>query len=121
MGTPLTEKKKNEQQKKISLFERKVKKKRTLCIICLSSSRKGRKNSNKVTNFERIIKRHDYFVLVCTRFYMMYSLCTSVNSLIHSIFDFCITTFFLNRQTKHTKSFIPPQSKKKKSLFSASR
>jgi len=29
-------------------------------------------------------------------------------------FDFCITTFFLNRQTKHTKSFIPPQSKKKK-------
>ena len=32
-------------------------------------------------------------------------------------FDFCITTFFLNRQTKHTKSFIPPQSKKKKFIL----
>jgi len=39
-------KQKNE-QKKISLFERKVKKKRTLCIICLSSSRKRKKTPRR--------------------------------------------------------------------------
>merc|ERR1712008_313878 len=38
---PLNKKKMN--NKKISLFERKVKKKRTLCIICLSSSKKREK------------------------------------------------------------------------------
>merc|ERR1719436_1400122 len=49
---------------------------------------------------------------------MMYSLCTSVNSLIHSIIlIFALLLFFLNRQTKHTKSFIPPQSKKKKFIL----
>merc|ERR1739838_662523 len=98
-----------------SLFERKVKKKKNPLHYLFVQLQKRKKNSNKVTNFERIIKKHDYFVLVCTRFYMMYSLCTSVNSLIHSIIlIFALLLFFLNRQTKHTKSFIPPQSKKKK-------
>jgi len=43
---PLKPKQKNE-QKKISLFERKVKKKGTLCIICLSSSRKRKKTPRR--------------------------------------------------------------------------
>jgi len=42
---PLNLKKTN--KKKISLFERKVKKKRTLCIICLSSSRKRKKTPRR--------------------------------------------------------------------------
>ena len=109
--------------KKKSPYSNEKLKKRTLCIICLSSSRKGRKNSNKVTNFERIKKKHDYFVLVCTtRFYMMYSLCTSVNSLIHSIILIFALNYFFPKQTNKTyKIFHPSPNLRKKSLFSASR
>merc|ERR1711971_1476920 len=82
-------------------------------------SRKGRKNSNKVTNFERIKKKLDYFVLVCTRFYMMYSFVylDQLFDPLDIILIFALLTFFLNRQTKHTKSFIPPLSKYEKKKF----
>jgi len=100
---------KNE-QKKISLFERKVKKKEPSALfVCPALEKEEKKTSNKVTNFERIKKKLDYFVLVCTRFYMMYSfvyLCQLFDPL-DIILIFALLTFFLNRQTKHTKIFHP--------------
>ena len=107
-------------KKKLPIRTKKLKRK-TLCIICLSSSRKRKKNSKKVTNFERIKKKHDYFVLLSVYqiLHDVQFVYLMVNSLIYSNnFDFCITTFFLNRQTKHTKSFIPPPVSKKKKVYS---
>merc|ERR1712083_903975 len=80
-----------------------------------------KKTSNKVTNFERIKKKKlDYFVLVCTRFYMMYSFVYlgQLFDPLDIILIFVLLTFFLNRQTKTYKIFHPsPESKYEKKKF----
>merc|ERR1719203_1894805 len=112
-------------KKKSPYLNEKLKKKEPSALfVCPALERKGRKTSNKVTNFERIKKKLDYFVLVCTRFYMMYSfvyLCQLFDPL-DIILIFALLTFFQIDKQNIQKSFIPPLSKyEKKSLFSASR
>merc|ERR1719203_1569187 len=98
-------------KKKSPYLNEKLKKKEPSALfVCPALEKEEKKTSNKVTNFERIKKKLDYFVLVCTRFYMMYSFVYLVGQLfdpLDIILIFALLTFFLNRQTKHTKIFHP--------------
>merc|ERR1712037_188551 len=91
------------------LNEKLKKKKEPSALFVCPALEKEEKNSIMVTNFERIKKKHDYFVLVCTRFYMMYSFVYlgQLFDPLDIILIFALLTFFLNRQTKHTKIFHP--------------